>query len=123
MQDWNTKPYLVLHYSEVRSFVRKFLFKRLVAHKPAQLDVLSILVECQEPNFCDSVCKAVADKANELQVVKVDNLLLLLMIGEVYHNQLSIVLRKPLVDQKWIVHVDCLINWLNDATTSCRVKI
>ena len=69
-----------------------------MAHKPAQFDVLSILVKCQEPNFCRSVGEAVADKTNELQVVKVDYLLLLLLISQVDQDKLPVVQSKSLVD-------------------------
>jgi len=69
-----------------------------VAHEPAQLYVLPIFVKCQEPNFRFSVGEAVADKTNKLQVVKMYDLLLLLLIGQVDHDKLPVVQSKSLVD-------------------------
>lgn len=88
----------MLYDCVVRKFRLKLLPKRLVTHEPAQLNVLSILVKCQEPNFCLSVGETVADKTNELQVVKVDYLLLLLLIGQVDHDKLPVVQSKSFVD-------------------------
>jgi len=57
------------------------------------------------------------DKTNELQVVQVDDLLLQLLISQVDHNKLPVIQSESLVYQKRVVHVDCLIYWLDHACT------
>ena len=81
IQDGDIESDVVLNYRVVSQIGHPFLLERRIANEPAQLNVLPLLVEGQEPDLSPSVGEVVTYKANELHIVQVDNLLRLLLVG------------------------------------------
>jgi len=105
IQDGDIEPDVIFDYLVVSQIGHPLLLERSVANEPAQLNVLPLFVECQEPDLSLSVGEVVADEANELHVVQVDNLLWLLLVSQVDHDQLSVIWRESFINQQRVVNL------------------
>ena len=87
-------------------FVEFSLFKWLFANEPAETNIFSL--KTKHSNLRLAVSKTVTNKADELHVVEVNDLLRLLFVRQVYHDHLTVVRNKTLVDHERIVNLDIL---------------
>jgi hypothetical protein len=58
----------------------------------------------------------VSDEANKLHVIQVNDLLRLLLIGKVDHDELSVIECESFIDHQRVVDLDCLLSWFDHAT-------
>ena len=91
------------------------LLEGLVAGEPAQFDIFTLCVQGQEADLSFSRGEVVPDEANKLHVVQVNDLLRLLLIGKVDHDDLSVIGRESFVDHQRVVDLDCLLSWFDQA--------
>jgi hypothetical protein len=87
-----------------------------VAGEPAKLDIFTLGVFRKEADFSFSRGKVVSDEANKLHVIQVNDLLRLLLIGKVDHDELSVIECESFIDHQRVVDLDCLLSWFDHAT-------
>jgi len=97
-----------LHDLVVLIYIKLFLFKRLDADEPAQLNCL--ILQTQEANFGLAIGKTMAYKADELLIEQVDNFLWVLLVGKIGKDDLPIVRSEAFVRQQRVVNYRGLLS-------------